>query len=114
LFRGALAIDGNNADALAGLHALPALVQQQFNQALGNDNLPKATDLLDALGNLTPGDAALLPLQQRLADAWLDHAEQQLDSGDRNNAAQSLEHARKLAPNHPRVQQLSERLQGGA
>ncbi|GLQ95827.1 hypothetical protein [Dyella mobilis] len=113
LYRGALAIDGNNPMALSGLQALPGMVRQQFSQALTSGNLNKADHLYDALGNLSPGDAGLLAERQRLVDAWLDQAEQQLDSGDRNNAAQSLEHGRALSPNDIRVQQLSMRMQGG-
>jgi cellulose synthase operon protein C len=113
LYRGALAIDGNNQAALSGLQALPILVQQQLNQALSAGNLTKANNLFDALTNLSPGDAGLLQARQRLADAWLDQAEQQLDSGDRNNAAMSLEQGRRLSPNDQRVQQLTIRMQGG-
>ena len=113
LYRGALAIDGNNQAALAGLQGLSGRVQQQFNQALSAGNLNKAGNLFDALSNLSPGDVGLLRARQRLADAWLDQAEQQLDSGDRNNAALSLEQGRKLMPNDQRVQQLTVRMQGG-
>ena len=113
LYRGALAIDGNNQAAINGLQQLPGMVQQQFNQALSAGNLNKASHLYDALSNLSPGDAGLLPTRQRLVDAWLDQAEQQLDSGDRYNAAMSLEQGRSLAPNDQRVQQLTERMQGG-
>jgi tetratricopeptide (TPR) repeat protein len=113
LYRGALAIDGNNQAALAGLQGLSGLVQQQFNQALSGGNLSKAGSLFDALSNLSPGDTGLLQSRQRLADAWLDQAEQQFDSGDRNNAALSLEQGRKLMPNDQRVQHLTVRMQGG-
>lgn len=113
LYRGALAIDGNNPEALAGLQALPGEVQQQFNQALRAGNLKKAGSLLDALTNLEPGDAALSISRQRLAYAWIDQAEQQFDSGDRNNAASSLEQGRNLLPNDPRVRELLARMQAG-
>jgi tetratricopeptide (TPR) repeat protein len=113
LYRGALAIDGNNPEALAGLQALPGDVQQQFNQALRGGNLNKAGSLLDALGNLEPGDAAIGISRQRLANAWIDQAEQQLDSGDRNNAASSLEQGRRLQPDDPRVRELLARMQSG-
>lgn len=113
LYRGALAIDGNNPEALAGLQALPGEVQQQFNQALRAGNLKKAGSLLDALANLEPGDAALSISRQRLAYAWIDQAEQQFDSGDRNNAASSLEQGRNLLPNDPRVRELLARMQAG-
>jgi tetratricopeptide (TPR) repeat protein len=113
LYRGALAIDGNNPEALSGLQSLPGQVQQQFNQALRAGNLKKAGSLLDALGNLEPGDAALSISRQRLANAWIDQAEQQFDSGDRNNAASSLEQGRNLLPNDPRVRELVARMQAG-
>ncbi|HEY8682692.1 MAG TPA: tetratricopeptide repeat protein [Rhodanobacter sp.] len=113
LYRSALAIDGNNATALQGLQALPAQVEQQFNQALANGKLTQAGEMLANLAELAPGDAAQNPLSDRLATAWLDRAEQQLGSGDRDGAAQSLERARKLAPNHPRVVDLAARLQDG-
>jgi cellulose synthase operon protein C len=113
LYRGALSVDGNNQAALAGLQGLPGLVQQQFNQALSSGNLSKAANLLDALDNLSPGDTSLLQSRQRLADAWFDQAEQQLDSGDRGNAVMSLQQGMKLMPNDQRAQQLNARLQGG-
>jgi tetratricopeptide (TPR) repeat protein len=113
LYRGALAIDGNNPEALSGLQSLPGEVQQQFNQALRAGNLKKAGSLLDALDNLQPGDAALSISRQRLANAWIDQAEQQFDSGDRNNAASSLEQGRNLLPNDPRVREMVARMQGG-
>ncbi|MBE1160530.1 tetratricopeptide repeat protein [Dyella acidiphila] len=113
LYRGALAIDGNDQAALSGLQDLPGLVRQEFNRSLSGGNLVKAANLLDALSGLSPGDASLLPMRQRLVDGWTDQAEQQLDSGDRNNAAQSLEQARKLSPSDQRVQQLTVRMQGG-
>ena len=113
LYRGALAIDGNNQSALSGLQGLPGMVQQQFNQSLSAGNLNKAGSLFDALTNLSPGDAGLMQARQRLVDAWVDQAEQQFDSGDRNNAALSLEQGRKLAPGDQRVQQLTVRMQGG-
>jgi uncharacterized protein HemY len=51
-------------------------------------------------------------LSDRLAGAWLDQAEQQLGHGDRIGATQSLDRARKLSPNQPRVLDLAARLQG--
>lgn len=113
LYRNALAIDGNNKAALQGLQDLPSMVLQQFNQALSRGDLGKAGELLGALGDLSPGDSNEGVLRGRLADAWLDQAEQQLDRGDRANAAQSLEQARKLAPYQPRVRDLALRLQSG-
>ncbi|HKT30834.1 hypothetical protein [Dyella sp.] len=112
LYRGALAIDGNNQQALAGLQALPGEVQQQFNNALRSGSLKKANSLLDALSNLEPGDAAIAISRQRLANAWFDQAEQQLESGDRDNATGSLEQGRQLQPDDPRIREITARMQG--
>jgi len=112
LYRSALAIDGNDIDALNGLQALPGQVEQQFNQALVDGNLARADDMLANLAELAPGGATQGVLANRLASAWLDRAEQQLARGDRIGASQTLERARKLAPGHPRVADLSARLQG--
>ena len=113
LYRSALAIDGNNAAALKGMQGLAGQVEQQFRQALAAGKLAQAGDMLANLAELAPGDPAQSGLGNQLASAWLDRAEQQLGSGDRIGAGQSLARARKLAPNHPRLLDLSARLQGG-
>jgi tetratricopeptide (TPR) repeat protein len=110
LYRSALAIDGNNAAARSGLQALPALVVHRFNDALGQGDLNTAGDMLANLADLSPGAAGQDTLRQRLATAWLDRAEQQLDRNDRAGASQSLDQVRKLAPQQPRLQELSARL----
>ncbi|TAL83261.1 MAG: hypothetical protein EPN74_14810 [Rhodanobacter sp.] len=114
LYRNALSIDGNNVAARQGLQGLPAQVEKHFRRALSRGNLRQAGQMLDNLAELSPGDAAQVDLSNQLATAWLDQAEQQLARGDRSGARQSLERARKLAPNHPRVQDLTARLQGGS
>ena len=90
--------------------AMPATVVRLFNQAIEDGRLATAGDMLGNLGDLSPGDPAQGQLRDRLAGAWLDRAEQQLDSGDRPGAAQSLDRVRKLAPQHPRLAELSARL----
>jgi tetratricopeptide (TPR) repeat protein len=112
LYRSALAIDGNNEPALSGLRALPRQVEVLFNQALAAGNLARANEMLANLAELAPGDAVQNGLGDRLASAWLDQAEQQLGRGDYVGAGQSLDQARKLTPNHPRVLDLAARLQG--
>jgi tetratricopeptide (TPR) repeat protein len=113
LYRGALAIDGNNEAARRGLQELPNLVSRQFNQAMSNGNLVQAEGFLGDLSDLAPGDAGQDQLRQRLAGAWMDQAEQQLGRGDRTGAAQSLNHAGKLSSGNPRLQQLQARLSTG-
>ncbi|MEW9623943.1 hypothetical protein [Rhodanobacter geophilus] len=114
LYRNALAIDGDSAVAQHGLQALPGVVQQLFNRALAAGDLARAGQMLDNFADLSPGDTSQNILSQRLAGAWLDQADRQLSQGNRAGAAQSLEQARKLAPNHPRVLDLSARLQSGS
>jgi tetratricopeptide (TPR) repeat protein len=113
LYRGALAIDGNNEAARRGLQELPNLVSRQFNQAMSNGNLVQAEGFLGDLSDLAPGDAGQDQLRQRLAGAWMDQAEQQLGRGDRAGAAQALNHAGKLAAGNARLQQLQARLSTG-
>ncbi len=110
LYRSALAIDGNNAAALQGLHALPDAVEQQFQSALAAGNLRQAGDMLANYAELAPGDARHAGMAARLTSGWLDQAEQQLGRGDRAGAAQSLNRARKLGPYDPRLASLSARL----
>lgn len=113
LYRSALAIDGNNAAARAGLQGLASLVIARFNQDLAAGDLGKARDMLGNLSDLAPGDSNLGPMRQKLASAWLDRAEQQLDTGNRAGASQSLDQVRSIAPQHPRLQELSARLAAG-
>ncbi|MBA2079277.1 hypothetical protein [Rhodanobacter sp. PCA2] len=114
LYRNVLAIDGDSAVAQRGLQALPGVVQQLFNRALAAGDLNRANQMLDNLADLAPGDASQNIMRQRLAGAWLDEADRQLAQGNRIGAAQSLEQARKLAPNQPRVLDLAARLQSGS
>ena len=113
LYRRALAIDGNDEAARRGLQELPSTVVQQFNQALSGGNLQQAGERLNDLADLAPGEAGQAELRQRLANAWMDQAEEHLGAGDRPGAAQALEHARKLAPGNPRLSSITARLQGG-
>lgn len=113
LYRSALAIDGNDATARAGLEQLPDQVVQLFNQALQQHDLASAGSMLDNLADLAPANTAQPQLRQRLVEAWLDRAEQQLQSGDRPGASQSLDQARQRAPANPRLQQLANRLAAG-
>jgi tetratricopeptide (TPR) repeat protein len=113
LYRQALALDGNNEAARHGLESLPTLAISQFNQALASGNLGAAGSRLADVADLSPGNANQSELRLRLAGAWMDQAEQQLQNGDRANAAQSLDSARKLAPGNPRLATLMARLQSG-
>lgn len=111
-YRAALAIEGDNAAALAGLKALPQRAAQLFDQALAQGRLEHAADLLSTFDALSPGDAAAQPLKHRLAQAWLDRATLDADQGRLQDARIALDQARRLEPDDPRVGALAQRLAG--
>jgi tetratricopeptide (TPR) repeat protein len=113
LYRGALSIDGNNETARAGLQALPAVVERQFNLALSGKDLVKADDLLNTLNDLAPGESDMGDLRRHLASAWIDQAIERNTAGDRTSASQALQRARQLAPDDPRLQDAYSRLPSG-
>jgi tetratricopeptide (TPR) repeat protein len=113
LYRNALAIDGNDADARSGLQSLPGVVQKQFETAMSNGNLRHAGELLDTMADLAPGEPGQAGLRQRLASALVDQAQQRGNAGDREGARQSLDAARRLNPDDARLPDAYARLQSG-
>jgi hypothetical protein len=113
LYREALAIDADSQPAQDGLQGLPARTRALFDKALGSGDLQRAEGFLATLDDLAPGDTAQAALRRRLADAWLDRAERNLDQGDVPGARRSLDAARELRPNAPRLQELDARVRGG-
>lgn len=109
-YRAALAMDGNNAQALAGLKALPQIARDQFNVALGEQKLVRARDMVDTLEQLSPGDAGLPALRARLAEALLDEAERRVAENRPNEARRALDAARGLSPGNPRLAALEQKL----
>lgn len=110
LYRAALGIDGDNAQAQAGLRALPQVTREQFTQALANDNLSHAHDMLATLEQLDPGDPAADAMRHRLGSAWLDRAEHDARLGRSAAAQTALQEARQLVPEDPRISQLGARI----
>src|SRR5579875_434252 len=110
LYRSALAIDGNNAAALAGLRSLATLTRQQFAQALQNGNLQHADDMLATLEQLDPGDAAALQMRHQLGSAWLDRADHDATLGRAADARSALAEARRLVPDDPRIGEVNARI----
>lgn len=109
-YRAALAIDGNNAQALAGLQGLPQRARDQFNVAVGEQKLDRARDLVETLAQLSPGDASLSTLRARLAEAWLDEADRRVGENRAQDARRALDAARDLAPYNPRLTVLEQKL----
>lgn len=110
LYRAALAIDGDNAQAQAGLRALPQIARDLFGQAMQNGRLQHAGDLLATLAELSPGDPALPPMQRDLGSAWIDHARQLADQGRYDDARRALDEARRLTPGDPRIDDVDGRI----
>jgi tetratricopeptide (TPR) repeat protein len=113
LYRNALAIDGNDPAARAGLQGLPTQVEKQMQQAVANGNVKRAEDLYATLSDLAPGEASQGDMRHRLGSAWIDNALQRASSGDRQGAFQSLDRARHYVPDDPRLQGAYERIATG-
>jgi tetratricopeptide (TPR) repeat protein len=109
LYRAALGIDGDNADAQAGLRALPQVTRSQFNQALSEDNLERAHDMLETLEQLDPGDPAAPTMRHDLGSAWLDRADHYIGLGEAAAARSALEEA-QLVPQDPRIGEIGAKL----
>lgn len=113
LYRNALAIDGNDPAARAGLQGLPTQVEKQMQQAVANGNVQRAENLYATLADLAPGDTSQGELRHRLGSAWIDNALQRAGQGDRQGAFQALDRARRYAPDDPRLQSAYERIATG-
>ena len=113
LYRNALAIDGNDPAARAGLQGLPGQVEKLMQQAVANGNVKRAEDLYGTLSDLAPGDASQGEMRHRLGSAWIDSALQRSSQGDRQGAFQALDRARHYAPDDPRLQGAYERIATG-
>lgn len=109
-YRAALALDGSNAEALAGLQALPQRARDLFNIAIGERQLERARDLVDTLEQLSPGEAGLPTLRARLAEALLDEAEKRAGENRPAEARRALDAARDLSPANPRLGAVEQRL----
>ncbi|HEX5960146.1 MAG TPA: hypothetical protein VFY97_02740 [Rhodanobacteraceae bacterium] len=110
LYRAALGIDGNSADAQAGLRTLPQVTRGQFQSALHEDNLDHARDMLATLEQLDPGDPAEASMRHQLGSAWLDRANHYIGLGEIGAARAALREARQLVPNDPRISGVDAKL----
>lgn len=113
LYRAALGIDGNNAEAQAGLRGLPQVTREQFQRALHEDNLDKAHDMLGTLEQLDPGDPAAASMRHGLGSAWLDRADHYVGLGQLGAARAALREAQRLVPDDPRISEVDAKLHHG-
>jgi len=109
-YRAALAIDGNDREALAGIARIPARAKELFAQALTDGAPQRARALLDALRQTAPDDGSVPSMSEKLANAFLDQADARIGEGRRTDAARALNAARELSPNNARLAPLDARV----
>ncbi|HEY0177999.1 MAG TPA: hypothetical protein VGC30_00010, partial [Dokdonella sp.] len=109
-YRAALAIDGNDKEALDGIARLPARAKELFAQALSDGAPQRARALLDSVRLVAPDDPSIPAMTERLCNAFLDQADARIGEGRREDAARALNAARELSPNDPRLAPLDARL----
>lgn len=116
LYRAVLAQAPDNAEARAGLNALPEQSIRRFEEAMAANRLRAATDALDVLVVVAPSDVRLIPARQRLARSYLAYASERLGAGELNLAARAFDQARELDPSNtdlPAIQARLEHARGG-
>ncbi len=109
-YRAALEIDGNDKEAQDGIARLPARAKELFDKALADGTPQRARALLDTVRQISPSDAQIAPMAERLANVFLDQAEARVREGRRDDAARALDAARELSPVNPRVAPLDARI----
>jgi serine/threonine-protein kinase PpkA len=109
-YRAALAIDGNDKEALDGIARLPARAKDLFGQALTDGTPQRARALLDTIRQIAPSDPSIAPMAEKLADVFLDQAEARVREGRRDDAVRALDAARQLSPVNPRLGPLDARI----
>jgi serine/threonine-protein kinase PpkA len=110
-YRAVLAIDGNNAAALAGLAQLPVQTRKRFEDALALNRLDSALRTVEIMGTIAPGDAALPDMRRRLARSFLGQASERLGAGEIRRASQAIDRARELDPTAPELPSMQARLE---
>ncbi|HKE47430.1 MAG TPA: protein kinase, partial [Rhodanobacteraceae bacterium] len=109
-YRDALAIDGNNRDALDGIAKLPERAKELFTQALADGTPQRARMLLDTVRQIAPSDSSIAPMAEKLANVFIDTAEARVREGRRDDAVRALDAAKQLSPVNPRLAPLDARI----
>ncbi len=68
MYRAALAIDPDNADAMAGLASLPGQTRRLFRKALRENDRARASQLIDVYAQLVPGSPTLDVMRNELTN----------------------------------------------
>lgn len=110
LFRAALAVDGNDARARAGLAAVAPRARALFDESVAMFRLAEAERQLDAFraAEGSPGDEA--GMRRTLAAAWLDEADRLLFDGRIEAAERAVVRARGADPSVPGLVEIESRL----
>ncbi len=106
-YNNALRIDPNNAEARAGLAALPARAKELFEQSMTGNRLNAAYENFDVVRELTATDPDVAAMRDRLVRAFVDQAKKQHAAGEMDKAKRSAAKARELAPNSPVTAELA-------
>jgi len=110
LFRAALALDGNDARARAGLASVAPRARALFEESVSRWRLAEAERQLHAFraGGGSPGEEATM--RHTLAVAWLEEAERLLFDGRIQAAERAVVRARNADPSVPGLLELESRL----
>ena len=106
-YNNALRIDPKNAEAIAGMAALPARAKDLFEQAMTGNRLNAAYEYFDALRELSANDAAIPGMRDRLVRAYVDKAKALNAAGKTADAKRAAIKARELAPDSPVTAELA-------
>ena len=103
-FKQVLRIEPKNADALAGLKALPAQFQSLFDRAITANDVVKADEYFGGLSDLGLPPATLGIYRQRLVEAYAEAINKARLEGRETRASNYVQRIRQLAPEDPRGQ----------
>ena len=106
-YNNALRIDPDNAEAIAGMAALPARAKELFEQAMTGNRLNAAYEYFDALRELSANDAVIPGMRDRLVRAYVDKAKALNAAGKTTDAKRAAIKARELAPDSPVTAELA-------
>ena len=68
--------------------------------------------MLEVVRQIAPSDASIPSMSERLANAWLDIADQRIGEKQELEASKALQSARALSPDNPRLIRTEQALRG--
>jgi tetratricopeptide (TPR) repeat protein len=110
LFRSALAVDGNDGRARAGLAAIGPRARDLFDEAVFAGRLAEANRQMEAFRAAGGSPSAEAAMRRELAAAWLDEAERLLFDGRFQAAERAAARAREADPALPGLADFELRL----